>query len=95
MVHECGANVLSHESNLVLFRRTLFIEQHGTYLSDASNLQIKISCCSGGRRTKIHGGPKTHMTNQTKDRKNQCCIEFKFYINTRYKFKEKINKQKK
>jgi hypothetical protein len=35
---------------------------------------------SGGRRTKIHGGPKNHMINQTKDRKNQRCIEFKFYI---------------
>jgi hypothetical protein len=40
-------------------------------------------------------GAKNHMTNQAKDRKNQRCIEFKFYINTRYKFKEKINKQKK
>lgn len=37
---------------------------------------------SGGRRMKIYGGPKTHMTNQAKDRKNQCCIEFKIYINT-------------
>jgi hypothetical protein len=45
MVHECGANVLSHESNLVLFRRTLFIE-HGIYLSDASKgcLGTKFFC---------------------------------------------------
>jgi hypothetical protein len=44
---------------------------------------------SGGRRTKIHRVPKNHITNQAKDRKNQRYIEFKFYINTRYKFKEK------
>jgi hypothetical protein len=25
-------------------------------------------------------GAKNHMTNQAKDRKNQRCIEFKFYI---------------
>jgi hypothetical protein len=65
----------------------------GAVAPDTIGSGVYRSVADAGRE--FMGGQKNHMTNQAKDRKNQHCIEFKFYINTRYKFKEKINEQKK